>query len=423
MADDNSRPLFRKVAIDNQRERLHGEILLVPRLSYTLITALLLGWLLITTIWLVNSRFSQKETVLGWIDPPSGVVRIFPQEMDGQIDSLTVQEGDFVQQGEPLAVVTSGRVLASGSSLTSELLKEYERQKQTIARQLKRGELMAAGKTQRLRAQAESAESELTLIDRQINTVIKRDALLTSQSSDASTLEASGFISTNELESFQTQKLTLRESLQELQRARVQQLDLINQYQTELTLIPQEAANEQDILNDRLSIISQSVAQLRSQQTYTIVAPRAGIVNNLQVVEGQQLNPDRQFPLMTILPNESTLRAQLMVPVRSAGFLQEKQEFVIRYDAFPYQKFGMQSGTIQTISKTLLLPHEVLNAPIEISEPVYRVVGELSAMEVQAFGKTFALKPGMTLAADIKLGERSLIEWIFEPLLSLRGSI
>jgi len=246
---------------------------------------------------------------------------------------------------------------------------------------------------------------------------------LTSQSSDASTLEASGFISTNELESFQTQKLTLRESLQELQRARVQQLDLINQYQTELTLIPQEAANEQDILNDRLSIISQSVAQLRSQQTYTIVAPRAGIVNNLQVVEGQQLNPDRQFPLMTILPNESTLRAQLMVPVRSAGFLQEKQEFVIRYDAFPYQKFGMQSGTIQTISKTLLLPHEVLNAPIEISEPVYRVVGELSAMEVQAFGKTFALKPGMTLAADIKLGERSLIEWIFEPLLSLRGSI
>jgi len=47
--------------------------------------------------------------------------------MDGQIDSLTVQEGDFVQQGEPLAVVTSGRVLASGSSLTSELLKEYER--------------------------------------------------------------------------------------------------------------------------------------------------------------------------------------------------------------------------------------------------------------------------------------------------------
>jgi len=423
MADDKSRPLFRKVAVDNQRERLHGEILLVPRISYTLITALLLTWLLICTIWLVNSRFSQKETVLGWIDPPSGVVRIFPQQMEGQIDSLAVQEGDYVQQGDPLAVVESGRVLTSGTSLTSELLKEYERQKQTITRQLKRGELMASNRMRRLTAQAESAESELRLIDEQINTVIKRDALLTSQSSDASTLEASGFISTNELESIQAQKLTLRENLQGLQRARVQQVDLINQFQTELALIPQEAANEQDILNDRLSVISQSVSQLRSQQTYTIVAPRAGIVNNLQVVEGQQLNADRPFPLMTILPNDSTLRAQLMVPVRAAGFLEEKQEFVIRYDAFPYQKFGMQTGTVQTISKTLLLPHEVLNAPIKISEPVYRVVGELNAMDVQAFGKAFALKPGMTLSADIKLGERSLIEWIFEPLLSLRGSI
>lgn len=423
MPNSKPTPLFRKNAIDSKRERLQGDILLVPLLSYSLIVIALLGWLLIVVIWLLSSRFSQKETVQGWLDPPSGVVRIFPQQTGGEIDSLVVQEGDRVKQGQSLVVIKATRMLADGSTLTAELLKEYELQKETILRRLERGDLITASRQSGLLSRVDSARAELSLIDQQVSNVIERDALLETQAANASTLQASGFVSASEVESFQAQKLILLESLQELRRSRVQQQNLINQYQTDLFLIPQEAANTKDTLKDRLSMISQQIAQLKGQQSYTIVAPRSGIVNNIQVVEGQQLKPDPTIPLMSILPEDSTLTAQLMIPVRSVGFVEEQQLFTIRYDAFPYQKFGMHSGTIQTISKTLLLPHEVLNAPIVINGPVYRVIGTLKNPGVQAYGKIFALKSGMTLSADIKVAERSLIEWIFEPLLSLKGRI
>lgn len=49
--------------------------------------------------------------------------------------------------------------------------------------------------------------------------------------------------------------------------------------------------------------------------------------------------------------------------MRSIGFVEEGQSLAIRYDAFPYQKFGIYSGKVSQVSKTLLLPSELLNSP------------------------------------------------------------
>jgi membrane fusion protein len=58
-----------------------------------------------------------------------------------------------------------------------------------------------------------------------------------------------------------------------------------------------------------------------------------------------------------------------------------------------------------------------------VKEPVYRVDVKLDRQNVSALGKEIALRPGMLVSADILLERRTLLEWLFEPVLQLRGRL
>ena len=90
----------------------------------------------------------------------------------------------------------------------------------------------------------------------------------------------------------------------------------------------------------------------------------------------------------------------------------------IRFDAFPYQKFGMQRARVLEISRSVLAPREAGDP--RGSEPVYRVRAAIEKQSVEAFGQQVFLKPGMQFSADVVLERRSLLEWLLEPLL-VRG--
>src|SRR5690606_25790694 len=100
---------------------------------------------------------------------------------------------------------------------------------------------------------------------------------------------------------------------------------------------PDDYANTQDQIRQKLSDIAQQVAQLSGQRSHVIKSTRRGIVNNLQAIEGQQANMGSNIPLLTLLPVDTLLTVHLLVPVRAAGFVEPGQRLDIRYDAFPYQ--------------------------------------------------------------------------------------
>jgi len=56
-----------------------------------------------------------------------------------------------------------------------------------------------------------------------------------------------------------------------------------------------------------------------------------------------------------------------------------------------------------------------------LSEAAYRVTGRRDRQAIGAFGKSMPLQPDMTLKAAIVLEGRSLVAWLFEPLISVRG--
>jgi hypothetical protein len=59
----------------------------------------------------------------------------------------------------------------------------------------------------------------------------------------------------------------------------------------------------------------------------------------------------------------------------------------------------------------------------QASEPFYRVRVELRAQAITAYGKPEPLKPGMLLDADVLGERRALVEWVLEPLYSLKGKV
>jgi membrane fusion protein len=72
------------------------------------------------------------------------------------------------------------------------------------------------------------------------------------------------------------------------------------------------------------------------------------------------------------------------------------------------------------VSQAILSPSDVIGR-VTLAESAYRVVARLDRQSVDAFGRQVALQPDMTVKADIVLEGRSLLAWMFAPILSARG--
>lgn len=413
---------FRAQVIEQKTDRLHGDVLLLPRMHHWVLIALLLVWLLVMAAWLTTGTYARKETVVGWLEPPAGVVRLYP-EASGQIKQILVKEGDSVQAGQPLMIINGDRTLADGGNLENLLLEEFESQRRLLAEQIVRADQTQQHREDSLRRQVESIEHNLGLMNEQLAMLDARHTLLKNQLERYRPRVEEGHISRMEYDTVLSQELSVRSDRQALLREIGNQRDVLSQRLTDLQLLPQDAANSLDQLQSRLSELAQQIAQLNGQRAHVITASRSGIVNNLQAREGQFVSSVNPMPLLTLTDSASPLVAHLLVPIRAAGFIAQGQRLDIRYEAFPYQKFGLYQGEIKQIARTPLLPGELLNAPVTLQEPVYRVEAHLYEQGVRAYGQTIPLKPGMTLTADVELAERRLWQWLLEPIYSLRGRL
>ena len=409
--------LFRSAAIRSHRQRLFGDVVLSQPRSLT-ITSIFLAFSTLSIIaYLATGTYARKETVAGVLAPREGTVRIMAPAA-GVIDRLYASEGLIVDKGDALVALRDERLSRNGQWTGQEMASAINAQLSELDVRRNLEERRLLHEKEKLVAEVSGLEAELTSVGQQLE--VQRELLANSALvlSRVREVAADGYISEEDLAVRQKNHLTNRQLQAGLQQQSVTIKSRIAQLRLALDRLPIDS-------EDRLSQIASIEAELRlklleldHRGAFTVTAPVAGTVTAIQAIVGAVADP--RIPLLTLLPTGSTLEAHLFVPTRAIGFVEVGQKVRLLYDAFDYRRFGTYAGRVSQISTAAFFPAET-SSVMRTAEPTYRITVEIAEQAVAAYGRTFALQPGMLLQADIILESRSILAWIFDPLFSLRG--
>jgi membrane fusion protein len=359
----------------------------------------------------------RKETVRGFLSPDRGLVKVHAPR-PGVVGDLQVTEGSVVAPGDVLLTLRGRRLTEAGIAVDMQMLDALEAQLQEIEKreilELQRRE----GEVERLHAELLGLQAEQDAIDGQVR--IQRLLLKSLQKKGGRLrqLLQNGYVSDDELAAQKEKLLVGQQSLANLAQKKVLNTNRARQIQLQLERIPVDSNRRVSELNSLRADLSLKKAEQEARQSVSVSAPIAGTVTALRAITGTSV--DTRLPLLTILPAGAKLEAQLFVPSRAIGFVAVEQEVRLLYDAFDYRRFGVHTGRVSGVSSAVFAPQETPSG-VQVSEPSYRVTVQLQSQQFAAYGEHFPLQAGMTLRADIVLEERSLFEWLMDPLLALRG--
>lgn len=413
--------LFRKEAVNAQNTKTEGRLLMTPKPAYMFLTVIISAWVIVVLAYLNTVTFSRKASVTGWLEPAGGVFKLYPDVRRGTVTAVLVSEGESVQAGAPLVEITYSKQSETGERASKMLLNELTAKQHRLLDTLERLKTLH---TANVHAKKETLSALLLSFEERsaIAVIAKQQWLLAKARFEKSALlKHEGHISTAELDNQELQLLSAEQQLKQAQQEKRKEHIAITTLEREIEQLPQQHSNELASYENTLSDITQQIVLHNEQTQHTIYAPTAGIVSGLTLQTGHIV--DGTDLLLTLLPQENTIHARILVPVRSAGFVDVGQALHIRYDAFPYQKFGVQQGQVESVSHTVVMPGDLSNAPISVNEPTYLVTASLNRQEILAYGRAIGLRAGMTFSADVELSNRSLMEWLLEPLYSVVGKL
>lgn len=413
-----TRLLFRYQAVEHVKARQFGTVILAGPVSHRVLTAMFVSIALCIIGFFILFTTTRKAQATGVLLPTAGVIRVTPSQ-GGVITEKRVKEGQAVKAGQLMFVLSSERSGASSQSAEKKISALIERQLVSLRSELKQSELQGgqriAAAQQRVRDI--TAESERAL--GQIGLQKIRVSLAEQAFKRYSELEATKYISSAQLQDKQGELLDQRQRLADLERVHAVNRRELAGAQGDLNDLQLQAQREVSVLDRSASSLEQNLTENEARREILVNAPVDGVVAALAAEVGQTIAPSAT--LASLLPLGAQLEAEIYVPSRSIGFVKPGMQVLLRYQAYPYQKFGQYRARVREVADTPMLPQE-LGPPQNASpEPLYRIRLVLGSQTIQAYGKNLPLKSGMVVDASIHLDHRRLYEWILEPLFSITG--
>ena len=204
-----------------------------------------------------------------------------------------------------------------------------------------------------------------------------------------------------------------RHAWMEREQARVEiagQLAVIRAQQLALTAEMRRTAQDSRVEGQRqIDAARSELDRARTQgELLRLVAPVDGTVQQLAVHTVGSAVPAAQ-PLMQIVPTQAQVELEVRVENRDIGFVREGQPAQVKIDAFPYTKYGTVPAVVAQVSRDAVQD--------EKRGPVYAVRITLAQPVLQVDGRAVPLTPGLSGSAEIRTGDRRLIEYVLSPLL------
>ncbi|MFZ2269845.1 MAG: HlyD family type I secretion periplasmic adaptor subunit [Azonexus sp.] len=179
-------------------------------------------------------------------------------------------------------------------------------------------------------------------------------------------------------------------------------------------------AERNDIQGQFDKLAQEVTKQAHKQELLELKAPQDGVVKDLAThTAGTVVQPGTV--LLTLVPQDEMLRAEVWVSNEDIGFVREGQPVKLKFAAFPFQKYGMVEGAVEHVSADAAdnntgngngqTDSAKKNQPL-----VYKALVALNRMNLEMDGERFVLSAGMQTNAEIRLGDRTVMEYLLSPV-------
>lgn len=406
----------------------------LPRVWTRSLLYLLIIFAGIVLPWAMLSRVDETGTARGRIEPQGKTLKL-DVPVAGTVAAVKVKEGQTVKAGQTLLEMASEIPRTELQQTQAKLEGQLSRviQLEFMKNQL---EIAIRAQQQQSQAQQSAQQAEIGSSQQRLN-FSKNSYALAKERLRRDLLEVKRYRSV--LKSGIVPQITIVEAEraaneserllnQTLSDAQQAQYDIKKQqsaYQNvvrtgQLTVLESERKVKeiQSQIGDARSEVAQTKKQIQSLQLQlqqlVFRAPTAGTIFQLAVENTGSVLEVGQT-LAQIAPQGAAFVFRAQMPSGESGFLKVGMPVKLKFDAYPFQDYGVVPGRLRWISPD----SKVVESPqgnIETFE--LEIIPDQTYIQSQ--NKRIALTPGQTATAEVIVRQRRLIDFILDPFKKLQ---
>lgn len=406
--------LVRREVLEGKSGNWLGTIRLAMPLSQRILAlaSMVIGVALAMFLWF--GHYTRREPAKGVLVPSTGLLEVTANS-SGVVATVPAVEGSQIRVGQPLITLTTQRSSAAVGNTNQFLAEQFRAQRGHLDADIAVQQMMELEKAADLRRRMDLLRSQLAILDQQLDIQKRQTASAIALLTKISPLQGKGYISIIQVQQQEAAVLGAQSSEKSLERQWLDAQQQLSVARSQLEQLPLTTAAESHELEIRRAEVERALAENDVALASVLHAPKSGVVASIFVNPGQSVTGGQ--PLLAMIPEGSHLIARLLVSNRTIGLIAPGDTVVLRYQAFPFQNFGLHHGRIKTISLSAMSPAQVASMTgSQSNEALYRVDVDLDTQFIEAYGRSRQLKPGMVVDAEILLDRHRLIEWIFAPL-------
>lgn len=375
--------------------------------------------------------YTRRVDMEGTVLPRAGLIAISSPSA-GLIATLAVQEGEAVEKGTLLYTLDLDTTTKGGRT-QQQVIKSETAEQEMLLREVNRKTRLGEAIQGQLRQKIENLNMQIGQLGKQITLHQGFFKTINEEYNLFLNLFERRQATLNEMESREEVWMQSQSKLQDLESNKLRLIGELDDAQYHLTSVEISTADEIDGLKNRILDIDEKLTNSEARRSIEVRAPEAGSITAIIGHPGQAVGSGT--PMMKLVPKHAAMRAELLAPSNAIGFIHEGDRVLLRYSAFPYQKFGEYGGTAVAVSDAALTPEEVQSllmgpqpinhggtlgvAPSRESGPFYRVIVKPDSQFVSVYGEKRKLPVNMQVQGYAMLDRRPLYQWILEPLYDM----
>ena len=414
--------LFRKESQEHQKQLTLGRVSVVQPLSIRVLTWTAVVVVALIAAFLIMFSYTRRSTAVGQLTPSKGLATVLAPA-NGVISRVDILEGEGTSRGQSAIHIEMPKETAYDGDAAEALDGRLREQRLRLIDEQDAAKSRLKLQQVYLAQQLDAAKDELRQLSDEMENRRAQIKIADDSLERLRQLEDKRYVSVLQIKQQESSALSWKAELQMLQRQSNSARRSVSQLQQSILDIPLQLNASSAALDQNLARLEQELLEARLQNGRIVTSPIDGVVSALLVRPGQSIQVGQ--PMMSVVPRGAKLQGELLVPSRSIGFVREGQRVLLRFDAYPYQKFGHQEARVIRISRSAINRSMLLGSSPNSSdeEASYLVAVELDSQSILAYGKREPLKAGMKFEAEILGDSRRLFEWVMEPLYSLNGKL